>query len=200
MARTRAADFEEKQQAILVNAAAVFAELGTKKASMEQIAERSKVSKALLYHYYSSKNALIFDIIHSHLVELADSLEQALENNKDLPPQQRLRIAVHQILDCYRDADDKHKVQLSYSASLPAKQKAEIQLIERRIVRAVSSVILEIAPTLNDRKPLLKPVTMSLFGMLNWVYMWFRPDGAVSREEYADIATTLILGGVKEIH
>ncbi|MDO4230778.1 MAG: TetR/AcrR family transcriptional regulator [Lautropia sp.] len=200
MARTRAADFEEKQQAILVNAAAVFAELGTKKASMEQIAERSKVSKALLYHYYSSKNALIFDIIHSHLVELADSLEQALENNKDLPPQQRLRIAVHQILDCYRDADDKHKVQLSYSASLPAKQKAEIQLIERRIVQAVSGVILEIAPTLNDRKPLLKPVTMSLFGMLNWVYMWFRPDGAVSREEYADIATTLILGGVKEIH
>lgn len=167
---------------------------------MEQIAERSKVSKALLYHYYSSKNALIFDIIHSHLVELADSLEQALENNKDLPPQQRLRIAVHQILDCYRDADDKHKVQLSYSASLSAKQKTEIQLIERRIVRAVSGVILEIAPTLNDRKPLLKPVTMSLFGMLNWVYMWFRPDGAVSREEYADIATTLILGGVKEIH
>lgn len=200
MARTRAADFEEKQQAILASAAAVFAELGTKKASMEQIAERSKVSKALLYHYYSSKNALIFDIIHSHLVELADSLEQALENNKDLPPQQRLRIAVHQILDCYRDADDKHKVQLSYSASLSAKQKTEIQLIERRIVRAVSGVILEIAPTLNDRKPLLKPVTMSLFGMLNWVYMWFRPDGAVSREEYADIATTLILGGVKEIH
>lgn len=200
MARTRAADFEEKQQAILASAAAVFAELGTKKASMEQIAERSKVSKALLYHYYSSKNALIFDIIRSHLVELADSLERVLESARDKAPEERLRMAVHQILDCYRDADDKHKVQLSYGASLPDRQKAEIQLHERRIVTAVSQIILEIAPTLNDRKPLLKPVTMSLFGMLNWVYMWFRPDGAVSREEYANIATTLILSGVKEIH
>jgi hypothetical protein len=40
---------------------------------------------------------------------------------------------------------------------------------------------------------------MSLFGMMNWVYMWFRPDGPLSREEYADMATTLILGGLKAI-
>lgn len=166
---------------------------------MEQIAERSKVSKALLYHYYSSKNALIFDIIHSHLVELADALDRVLESSQDDDPQQRLRKLVHQILECYRDADDKHKVQLTYGASLPERQKAEIQLLERRIVGAVSRTILDVAPTLNDRKPLLKPVTMSLFGMLNWVYMWFRPNGSISREEYADIATTLILSGVKEI-
>jgi microcystin degradation protein MlrC len=40
---------------------------------------------------------------------------------------------------------------------------------------------------------------MSLFGMMNWVYMWFRPGGPVSRDEYADIATTLILEGVKAV-
>lgn len=58
MARTRAADFEEKQQGILRNAAAVFAELGIRKASMEQVAERSKVSKALLYHYYHFRDGV----------------------------------------------------------------------------------------------------------------------------------------------
>jgi hypothetical protein len=40
---------------------------------------------------------------------------------------------------------------------------------------------------------------MSLFGMLNWVYMWFREGGPITREEYADIATTLMLGGVKDV-
>jgi len=35
--------------------------------------------------------------------------------------------------------------------------------------------------------------------MMNWVYMWFRPGGQVSRDEYADIATTLILEGVKAV-
>lgn len=200
MARTRAADFEEKQQSILSNAAAVFAELGIRKASMEQVAERSKVSKALLYHYYHSKNALIFDVIRSHLVELGDALEAVQRATLDDDPEIRLRKMVHKILECYRDADDKHKVMLNRGSSLSEQQTREMHVLERRIANAVSGVILEIVPSINDRRPLLKPITMSLFGMLNWVYMWFRPDGPISREEYADLATTLILSGIKDVH
>ena len=79
MARTRASDFEEKQHGLLLNAAAVFAEQGMEKASMAQIAGRSGVSKALLYHYYPSKDVLIFAIIHTHLVDLEASLAAAVE-------------------------------------------------------------------------------------------------------------------------
>ncbi len=43
------------------------------------------------------------------------------------------------------------------------------------------------------------PVTMSLFGMMNWVYMWFKEGGPISREDYARVATTLILEGVKKV-
>ena len=79
MARTRASDFEEKQHGILMSAAAVFAEQGMEKASMAQIASHSDVSKALLYHYYPSKDELIFAIIHSHLVELEASVAAAVD-------------------------------------------------------------------------------------------------------------------------
>ena len=67
MARTRASDFEEKQRGLLDKAAEVFAEQGMEKASMSQIATHAQVSKALLYHYYPSKDALIFAIIMTHL-------------------------------------------------------------------------------------------------------------------------------------
>ena len=77
MARTRASDFEEKQHSILNSAAAVLAEQGMEKASMAQIANHCQVSKALLYHYYPSKDALIFAIIHTHLVELDAALAAA---------------------------------------------------------------------------------------------------------------------------
>ena len=43
------------------------------------------------------------------------------------------------------------------------------------------------------------PATMSLFGILNWTYMWFRPDGPISREDYAEMVTTLMLQGVKAV-
>lgn len=198
MARTRAADFEEKQRGILDNAAAVFAEQGMEKASMAQIAAHANVSKALLYHYYPGKDALIFAIIMTHLEELEDAIEAA--DDADLPPAQRLRRLVGAVLEEYRGADNQHKVQLNASSALSDEQKAEIMAIERRIVKRFALVLRTINPDLeNPERPLLTPVTMSLFAMMNWVYMWFKDGGRISREDYADVATTLILEGIKAV-
>ncbi|CTQ68130.1 HTH-type transcriptional repressor KstR2 [Roseibium album] len=198
MARTRASDFEEKQHGLLLTAANVFATQGMEKASMSQIAQEAGVSKSLLYHYYPSKGALIFAIIHSHLAILDQALEKA--DDASLPPEARLQKLVMTVLDSYRGADDQHKVQLNAGPALSDEQKAEIIAIERRIVRHFSSALKTIHPKLEDpERPLLMPVTMSLFGMMNWVYMWFKEGGPISREDYARVATTLILEGVKKV-
>ncbi|MDD2868554.1 TetR/AcrR family transcriptional regulator [Neomegalonema sp.] len=198
MARTRAQDFEEKRRAILDNAATVFAEQGMEKASMAQIAAHAQVSKALLYHYYPGKGALIFAIILTHLEELDAAIEAA--DDPGLQPEQRLRRLVGAVLESYRGADDQHKVQLNASAALSGEQRAEITALERRIIRRFSAVLDQINPDLNStERPLLMPVTMSLFGMMNWVYMWFKDGGRISREDYADVATTLILEGIKAV-
>lgn len=198
MARTRAADFEEKQRVILDHAAQVFADQGMEKASMSQIATVAQVSKALLYHYYPSKDALIFAIIMTHLEGLDAAIEAA--DDPSLPPEQRLRKLVGAVLENYRGADNQHKVQLNATSALSDEQKAEITGVERRIVRRFSAVLDQVNPSLNTKeRPLLMPVTMSLFGMMNWVYMWFRDGGRISREDYADVATTLILEGIKAV-
>lgn len=194
MARTRAADYGDKRQAILQRSAAVFAEHGIDRASMAQVAAECGVSKALLYHYYDSKEALLQDIIRSHLEELDTAL--AGIDDPALPPERRLRLLIGRVLETYRDADDLHQVQITGMRSLPADRAEELKALERRIVARFGAVLRVVNPALDAGRPLLKPVTMSLFGMLNWVYMWFRPDGGLSREEYADLATTLILEGV----
>jgi len=198
MARTRASDFEEKQHGILTSAAAVFAEQGMEKASMAQIASHCRVSKALLYHYYPSKDELIFAIIHTHLLELEGSLAAALD--EALAPEDQLRVLVRTVLEKYRGADDAHRVQLIGTTALSEAQHGQIRDVERQIVRHFSQVLRAIHPDL-DRpdRPLLMPVTMSLFGMMNWVYMWFRDGGQITREDYAEVATTLILEGVKAV-
>jgi AcrR family transcriptional regulator len=198
MARTRALDFEEKQRGILDKAAQVFAEQGMEKASMSQIAAFANVSKALLYHYYPAKNALIFAIIHTHLEELDSALEAA--DDPALAPEQRLRRLVGAVLENYRGADNQHKVQINAKTALSSEQNEAITAIERRIVRRFSALLRMINPDLQSPgRPLLMPVTMSLFGMLNWVYMWFRDGGQVRREDYADLATTLILEGIRAV-
>jgi AcrR family transcriptional regulator len=198
MARTRASDFEEKQHGLLVSAAAVFAEQGMEKASMAQIASHSGVSKALLYHYYPSKDVLIFAIIHSHLVDLEASIAAAVD--PALPAEEQLRVLVGVVLEKYRGADDAHRVQLIGTDALTDEQRGEIRDVERQIVRHFSTVLRRINPELDrPERPLLMPVTMSLFGMMNWVYMWFRDGGRITREDYAEVATTLTLEGIKAV-
>ena len=197
MARTRANDYEDKQRSILESAAAVFAEHGMDKASMSLIAKQCDISKPLLYHYYESKDALIFDIVRTHLAELDEALEAA--DRPEVKPEERLRILIHEVLENYRDADNQHKVQLNIAGTLPDALAAEIQSIERRIVKRFSSVLKEIDPRLDADRPLAMSATMSLFGMLNWAYMWFRDGRAFTRQDYARLATRILVAGVRDL-
>ncbi|MEM8837930.1 MAG: TetR/AcrR family transcriptional regulator [Pseudomonadota bacterium] len=197
MARTRAKDYDEKRGLVLKGAAALFARDGYDRASMASLAGELGVSKALLYHYYSSKEALLFDIIETHLQTLLDAVEEA--DLPDAEPEERLHRLVSGILDAYRDADDEHKVQIGALHVLPDDQQEAIRSIERRIVRIVADAVLALNPALNDGRTDLKPATMSLFGMLNWFYMWFREGGSLTREDYAKMVSTIFIGGIRKL-
>ena len=197
MARTRATDYDDKRRAILHRAARLFADDGYDRASMASIAADCGVSKALLYHYYDSKDALLFDVIGEHLEILCEAVEAA--DDPEAPAEERLGRLVRTLLDCYRDADAQHKVQVNDLGKLPQGKQDELKALERRLVAVFAEALLGLNPDLEARRPLLKPVTMSLFGMLNWHYMWFRPSGPISREDYADIATRIIVSGARTL-
>ncbi|ASJ76826.1 TetR/AcrR family transcriptional regulator [Granulosicoccus antarcticus] len=197
MARKQADNYENKQRSILTSAAAVIAEAGMENASMSQIAVRGNVSKALLYHYYPSKAALIFDIVQTHLAELDETLAAA--DKPDAPAEERLGLLVLAVIKNYQHSNDQHKVQLNCVGTLNAEQMETLHAIERSITRRFSGVLRTIAPELEKDRSYLMPTTMSLFGMLNWMYLWFRDDGSISREEYAKLVTNLMLNGMKGI-
>lgn len=197
MARTKAIDYDLKRDAILRSAAKLFAETGFDRSSMSQLAEACGVSKALLYHYYNGKDALLFDVIGTHLSDLCAEVEDGDDRNLD--PEMRLQCLVAALLNAYRAADHQHQVQINAMKFLPAHQQEELKNMERRLVALFADAIHAIEPALGDRRGLLKPVTMSLFGMLNWHYMWFRPDGKIGRDDYARIASRLLIDGARGV-
>tara|TARA_R110000751_G_scaffold270143_1_gene369894 strand:- start:15640 stop:16248 length:609 start_codon:yes stop_codon:yes gene_type:complete len=193
LARTKAVDYEAKREAILHSAARLFADVGYDRSSMSQLATACGVSKALLYHYYSGKDALLFDVISAHLIELCKTVEEA--DRPAAPVEDRLHFLVKALLDAYRDADHEHKVQINEMKHLAEDRQEEIRELERRLVARFADAVHGASPDLDGN--LLKPVTMSLFGMLNWHYMWFRPQGEISRDDYARIASRLIIDGAR---
>jgi TetR/AcrR family transcriptional regulator len=196
MARPRAADYDGKRKAILDRSAKLFAKNGYDRTSMAEVAAACRVSKALLYHYYVNKDELLFDILRAHLEDLIGAVRAVDEK---LKPKERLRALVGALLEAYRDADHQHKIQINELSKLPPAKRQQLVGLERELVQVFSGAIAGVNETVRASPRLLKPVTMSLFGMLNWHYMWFREGGPMSREEYADLATQLLIEGAASL-
>jgi AcrR family transcriptional regulator len=196
MARTRANDYDQKRQGILSRSAALFAAHGYTGTSITMIAEACGVSKALMYHYYASKDAVLFDLLSDHLQHLVSVVEAASQSSRD--GKERLFAISAALLEAYRGADAEHQVQIASLKLLPAAQQETLKEMERKLVALVSDALVAAIPQLAKRRPLLKPLTMSLFGMLNWHYLWFREGKGLTRDKYARMVTALVLSGADE--
>ncbi len=192
MPRGIARDHEEKRTAIRKGAADYFAEHGFDRASMTGAAKHCGVSKALIYHYYDSKESLLYDILDHHLSTLVEEVEAAPETDG-------LRGLVRAILIAYKGADAEHKLQLDALSVLEPEMQAKLFDLQRRLIDMMGEALKAAAPDALGDGSKLRPVTMSVFGILNWYYMWNRPGQGLNREEYADLVTDMLLGGVKAL-
>jgi AcrR family transcriptional regulator len=197
VARTRAATFEQQRDAMLAAAAQLFAERGYPAASIADLAAQIRVSKGLLYHYYRDKEHLLFDIAERYvdrLVQLTVEVEAAA-----LPPEAALRQLIECFMVAYEHAGAFHRVLVQDVKYLSTVHRARVRAKQRQVIDAFARAIAAAAPDLaSDR--LLKPVTMTLFGMMNWTFTWLRPDGPVAHAELAPVVADLFLGGVRRLH
>lgn len=192
MARPRAEDYNEKRQYILDRAATLFAAQGFSATSISAIAQYCGVSKALLYHYYRSKEALLFDVLDSHCTLLVQTAVHA--TNKQDRPDKQLKQLIRALMAIYVEAKDKHIVLVNDLHCLPNQQQGHIRNLERKVVQVLKDLVAQLQPDLdlNSRTAL----SMYLMGAINWTYTWFDPKGAIDAKEFADLATSLFLNGV----
>ncbi|MCE8535275.1 TetR/AcrR family transcriptional regulator [Ruegeria pomeroyi] len=196
MARTIAKDHDQKRAQILKSAARVFAREGFDRASMTQLARECGISKANIYHYYDSKDAILFDILETYLHDLRDRICGIEIDGLSGP--QRLHTVVREILLAYQGVDDEHRVQTSGMSALPVEQQKQLRGYQRDMIGFLSDILNGIAPEIFAGNPgKLRGATMSVFGMLNWYYMWNSGADTAAREDYARMVSDLTLHGLK---
>ncbi len=196
MARTIAKDHGEKRAQILKAAAKIFSEQGFDRASMNQLAAECGISKANIYHYYESKHALLFDLLDSYLSTLRDRIcAIPLDHQR---PEETLRKTVLQTLLSYQGADDEHRVQSTGLSALPGDQQSILRAYQRDMVAHLSNILSACAPSQFEGQPArLRATTMSVFGMLNWYFMWHPGADESARRDYADLVSNLTLKGLQ---
>ena len=197
MARTRAKDHDDKRRMILTTAAEVFASSGISGASMNEVANACGISKANIYHYYASENELLFDILDTYLAELRDVIFGV--DLADKSPAEKLHRLTRAFLLTYEGMDNEHKIQSEGIQLLPVEQQAVLKAYQKDLVRLMSSTLRDCAPEALLDNAKCRDVTMSVFGMLNWFYMWNPHATKSQRLEYAATVADLTLTGIRQI-
>ena len=195
MARPIADDHDEKRAQILKTAAHLFATEGFVSTSVSQLAKECGISKANIYHYYRAKDAILYGILGTYLKDLRDAVcDVALDG---LSPEEKLRTVIRTILVAYQGADDEHRVQIASMSYLPDDQQAELREYQREMVSFLGGIVKEVAPEIfAEDTTALRSTTMSIFGMLNWYYMWNTGAGSAAREAYAQHVADIVLEGI----
>ncbi|HYF23779.1 MAG TPA: TetR/AcrR family transcriptional regulator [Caulobacteraceae bacterium] len=194
MARTQAADYEQRREDIVEKAAALYARHGFLGASVADLAEACGSAKSLIYHYFASKEDILFEVMASHIEALGEAVEQVRSTHA--PAAERLRMLTRAFMRLYVGAADRHKVLLNELDRLPAARRAEIVERQRALVSAVEALLAELRPDLNGDRARLRPLAMLFFGTINWTHTWYDPAGPATPEQVADMAADLVLGGV----
>jgi len=161
-----------------------------------EVAKACGISKANIYHYYASKNDLVFDILDSYLAELRDWLCGA--DLEGLDPEQRFQTLAREFLLAYEGMDNEHKIQSEGVPLLSPAQQAVLKGYQRELVGLMAETLAACAPELLIKdKAKCREVTMSVFGMLNWFYMWNAGASKAQRLAYAQTVVDITLNGVR---
>lgn len=192
MARTQAVDYEERREAIVDEAAKLFAQHGFLGTSVSQLAKACGSSKSLLYHYYPSKEDVLYAVMASHIERLEELVDEVLDTGA--AADKKLHRLLTLFMDEYITASSRQKVLLNELGQLPLDRRKSIISKQRKIIEAVQALLIEMNPRVSSGKSRARAITMLVFGMINWTSTWYKPSGELSPAEIADLAFAILVG------
>lgn len=188
---------EVQRQRILREAASLFDLGGYHNTSMEDIASRIGLRKPTLYHYFKSKEDILFGIHDAFIDRLIeqqrarqsiamDGRQQLLEIIMDmLQVIDEQRGEVRAFFEFYRELSPDRRESI-------ARKRDEYEGFVEGVIRAgvAAGEFREVDPRL---------AALSLFGMVNWSYQWFQPGGRLGPRELAYVMWDLFVKGISKI-
>jgi TetR/AcrR family transcriptional regulator, cholesterol catabolism regulator len=166
--------FDERLETILRASTVLFAREGYHQASMREIARAAGVSLAGVYHYCDSKERLLFLIQFRAFSALLTEVKAALLGVQD--PIEQLRTLIHTHVHYVAQNMPSLKVCTHELEALTGEGFQQVRLVRREYYELARGIIGRILEERQGSPLDVRIATMSLFGMLNWLYRWYDPN------------------------
>jgi AcrR family transcriptional regulator len=185
--------FERRLGKILLHATEVFYEKGYEGASMRDLSRASGMSLSGLYHYFESKEKLLYLIQKHTFSTIVDRLRDRLESVSD--PEQRIRVFMANHLEYFLANRKAMKVLSHEDDVLKNGYGGEIAAIKREYYRICIGLLDDFK---RERKLDFSSrlAVLTMFGMMNWIYTWYRPRVDANAAEIAREMGDIFLRGI----
>ncbi|HEY7403406.1 MAG TPA: TetR/AcrR family transcriptional regulator [Candidatus Angelobacter sp.] len=185
--------FDRRLSKVLDHATQIFCEKGYEGASMRDLSRAAGMSLAGLYHYFASKEELLYRIQKHAFQTIIERLQQRLDSTTD--SEERIRIFIENHLEYFLANKQAMKVLTHEDDTLKDARGAEIRAIKREYYR----ICLELLEDLRRAKGLQfsgRLAVLSLFGTINWIYTWHNPRVDADAKALAQEMGDFFLRGV----
>jgi AcrR family transcriptional regulator len=194
-ATERASGNGDRERQIIDAATRIFQERGYDATTIQAIADEVGILKGSLYYYIETKEDLLFRIseeVHIGLAANLNSVDDAAE------PLEQLRAFIANHVHFVADNLPAVRVFLHDFRALSEDRRKQIvkerDVYERRF-RDLLTQAQDAGQIRNDLD--LELVVLALFGMMNWMYQWYRPRGRKGPEEIARTFADVVLDGLR---
>jgi AcrR family transcriptional regulator len=184
-----------RQREIYDAAARIFSEKGYEGTSIQDVADAVGILKGSLYYYIDSKEDLLFGIIDEVHRESIRNLERWQQIDGNALVKLRAFITGHVIAN----ARNLVKIGVFFHDFRSLSPERREMIVEERDLydRFLRELIVE-----GQKEGVVDPsadpklASMAILGMMNWIYQWWREDGAVTAEDVAAEFADLVLSGL----
>lgn len=189
-------DPQHQIREICRTAARIFYDKGYDGASMQEIADAVRLTKAGLYHHVGSKDRLLFEIMNYGMDILEEVVISRVRSIAE--PRERLRQIIAGHIDLVvRTRDLEITVILHENRSLKGALRTKINARKQSYINFLEQTIVEVqaakpSPPLVDSRL----AAFALLGMINWLYQWYHLEGPVKEEELIEAYTDFFFRGL----
>jgi len=187
----REEQYELKRRAALEAAAGAFNRHGFYKTSLGDIAAELGVTKAALYYYFKSKDEILFEC-HTLAIQAMTNLPTLAENQTGL---QKVEAFVRGYVEMIVQSFGRCLVLTGTQPLEPEnaeKCRAGRREVHDLLVRMIEDGVAD--GTIQSPDP--RMTSNFIFGTLNWVAQWHRPDGRDTIDRITEEAVEFVLNAI----
>ena len=184
----------QKTEEIYQVIARLFAYRGYHSTSMREIARELGMNQSSLYHYFASKQDILFTLMNDAMDDVLAILEEI--SSTDLLPEDRLNRVLSFYTQYYAGDQERLILLINEMNSLNEEYRSILVGKQRRYVQLIKSILEELAA--QDKIKQIDPAiaTFAFFGMVHYTIKWYHKDGPVSLEQLADAFVEIFTKGV----